>query len=83
MLVKDCHQESSSLKLLEIGQHLLIFLGLADRFHIILALAISEDSANSQGFLSTFSMVSLFEDHEEEEKNSWRKKCSLRLVTPF
>lgn len=42
--------------------------GLANRFHMIFAFMISEDSARSQGFMSAVPTVSLFDEEDEEEK---------------
>lgn len=42
--------------------------GLANRFHKIFALMISEDSAKSQGLMSAFPVVPLFDEEDEEEK---------------
>lgn len=59
---------------LGVGRYILIFSGLADRFHVIIALIVSEDSADPQGFTTTFRMVSVFEEEEEEKREGFLKE---------
>lgn len=59
---------------LGVGRYILIFSGLADRFHVIIALIVSEDSTDPQGFTTTFRMVSVFEEEEEEKREGFLKE---------
>lgn len=66
--MKDHHQEPLSLELLCRWKVHFDFGGLVNRFPMIVALLISEDSAKSQGFMSSFPMVPLYDEEEEEEE---------------